>query len=312
MRCLVTGASGHLGSYLTRLLATRGEDVTILVRPSSDLWRLDGALDGIRVIRARMEDLREAAGELRIAAPETVFHLGWSGVTADKRNHPDALIENVTGSLRLFQMVRQAGCGCFVGVGSQAEYGPQSSSISEEMTPTPDTLYGVAKLSVGQMLAALCAKSDIRFLWLRLFATYGPKDDPAHLIPSVIEKLLAGERSSLTAGEQVWDYMYVEDAAECLYRAACAPDAAGIYNLCSGYPETVHRIVERLRDMVDPSLPLGFGDIPYGPGAVMSVRGENAKIRNAIGFSPRTSLCSGLRKTLDWHIQPERNKGTRK
>ena len=45
MRCLVTGASGHLGSFLTRLLVARGEDVTVLVRPSGDLWRLDGVLD---------------------------------------------------------------------------------------------------------------------------------------------------------------------------------------------------------------------------------------------------------------------------
>src|SRR5579872_569897 len=101
MRCLVTGASGHLGSYLTRLLIARGEEVTILVRDSSNLWRLNGVLDRIRLIRGRIEDLAPAAGELRRASPDAVFHLGWSGVTADTRDCADNLINNVAGSLQL-------------------------------------------------------------------------------------------------------------------------------------------------------------------------------------------------------------------
>jgi UDP-glucose 4-epimerase len=301
MRCLVSGASGHLGSYLTRLLIARGEEVTILVRPSSNLWRLDGVLDGVRLIRARLEDIGSAAGELRRAAPNTVFHLAWSGVTKDTRNRPGALIDNVSGSLQLFRMVQEAGCGCWIGIGSQAEYGPHSEPLSEDLAPRPDTVYGVAKLCLGQMLATLCGQSGLRFVWLRLLAIYGPKDDPQHLIPSVIEKLLAGVRPSLTAGEQPWDYLYVEDAAEGVYRTAVTPAAEGVYNLGSGHSETVRRIVERLRDMIEPGLPLGFGEVPYSPGTVMSLRGNITKLRQATGWSPDTDLQSGLRKTLEWH-----------
>jgi UDP-glucose 4-epimerase len=306
MRCLVSGASGHLGSYLTRLLVAQGEDVTILVRPSSNLWRLDGVLDHVRLIHGQLEDVRPAAGELREAAPDTVFHLAWSGVTADARNHRDALIDNITGSLRLFQITQDAGCRCWIGIGSQAEYGPQPEPLAEDLTPRPDTVYGVAKLCLGQMLAALCNQSGVRFVWLRLLATYGPKDDPRHLIPSVIEKLLAGVRPSLTTGEQPWDYLYVEDAAEALYRAAITPAVEGVYNLGSGHSETVRRIVERLRDMIDPGLPLGFGEVPNDPGTVMTLRGNITKLRGAISWSPDTDLESGLRKTLDWHRRKQK------
>jgi nucleoside-diphosphate-sugar epimerase len=301
MRSLVSGASGHLGSYLTRLLIARGEEVTILVRPSSDLWRLDGVLDQVRVIRAPLEDLEPLANELRGAVPDTVFHLAWSGVTADTRNHSDTLIDNVTGALRLFRIAREAGCGCWVGLGSQAEYGPQAAPLAEHLAPRPDTVYGVAKLSLGQMLAALCGAAGMRFVWLRLLAAYGPKDDPRHLIPSVIETLLSGARPALTAGEQLWDYLYVEDAAEAIYRAAATQAAEGMYNLASGHAETVRRMVERLRDMIDPELALGFGEIPYGPGGPMSIRADAGKLRNATGWSAATDLESGLRRTLEWH-----------
>jgi nucleoside-diphosphate-sugar epimerase len=275
-----------------------GEEVTVLVRPTSDLWRLDGVLHKVRVIRGRLEDMAVVAGELRKAAPETVFHLAWSGVTADTRNRPGALIDNVAGSLQLFRIVLEAGCGTWIGLGSQAEYGPQSQTLSEELIARPDTLYGIAKLSLGQMLEALCGQSGLRFVWLRLLATYGPKDDPRHLIPSVIESLLAGKRPSLTSGEQFWDYLYVDDAAKAIYRAAVTP-ARGIYNLASGQAERVRCIVEFLRDRIDPRLPLGFGDLDQG--APPSLRADISRLRTATGWSPEIDLATGLAMTLEWH-----------
>jgi UDP-glucose 4-epimerase len=159
----------------------------------------------------------------------------------------------------------------------------------------------VAKLCVGKLLETLCEVSNARYVWLRLLAAYGPKDNSQHLIPSVIEKLLARSRPSLTTGEQIWDYLYIEDAVEAIQRAASAPDVRGVYNLASGEAHPVREIVSRLRDMVDPSLPLGFGEIPQDPGAVLSLHADITRLRNATGWVPRTDLESGLRKTLDWH-----------
>ncbi len=302
MRCLVTGASGHLGSYLTRHLLDRGEEVAVLVRPTSDLWRLEGVLERVRLIRADLSNLEAAAEEIRRQAPDTVFHCAWSGVTSDTRNRPEHFVNNVTGALQLFRIAQAAGCRCWVGIGSQAEYGNQSEILREDMVPNPDSAYGVAKLHLGKLLQTLCELSDVRYVWLRLLATYGPKDDLKHLIPSVIEKLLERSRPSLTAGEQTWDYLYVADAAEAIYRVANAPEARGVYNLASGESHAVREIVSRLRDMIDLTLPLGFGDIPYGPGALLNLRADVTRLRTATGWAPRTSLESGLRKTVDWHI----------
>jgi nucleoside-diphosphate-sugar epimerase len=297
-----------LGSYLTRLLIALDEDVTILVRPASNLWRLKDVLHHVRLIRTCLEDPLPAEAEIKQAAPDTVFHLAWSGVTPETRNRPGALIDNINGSLQLLRMTQEAGCGTWVGMGSQAEYGPQSQPLSEHLASRPDTLYGVAKSCLCQMLEAWCAQADVRFVWLRLVATYGPKDDPAHLIPFVIEKLRAGARPSLTPGEQPWDYLYVEDAAKAIYRAAVTPSVRGVYNLASGHSETVRQIVERLRDLIDPELPLGFGDIPHGPAGPLSLRADISKLRDATGWSPETDLPSGLRKTLEWYCGKDRNR----
>jgi UDP-glucose 4-epimerase len=301
MRCLVTGASGHLGSYLTRRLLDCGEEVSVLVRPQSDLWRLEGVLNRVRLIRADLRNIEHASEEIHQQSPETVFHCAWSGVTSDTRNRPEHLILNINSGLRLFQLVQEAGCRCWVGIGSQAEYGRQSEILREDMIPQPDTPYGVAKLCLGKLLQTLCEESNIRYIWLRLLATYGPKDDSRHLLPSVIEKLLERSQPSLTTGEQNWDYLYIEDAVEAIHRAASTPDAQGIYNLASGETHSVREIVCRLRDMIDPLLPLGFGDVPYGPGGAFNIRADVTRLRNSTGWVAQTTLESGLRKTLEWH-----------
>jgi UDP-glucose 4-epimerase len=301
MRCLVTGASGHLGSYLTRRLLDCGDEVTVLVRPESDLWRLEGVLERVRLIRMDLRNLGAGASEIHLKPVETVFHCAWSGVTSDTRNRADHVVGNISGALQLFQIAQAAGCRCWVGIGSQAEYGRQTGILREDQIPQPDTTYGIAKLCLGQLLEMLCGLSGVRYVWLRLLATYGPKDNMQHLIPSVIEKLLTGSRPALTHGEQNWDYLYIEDAVEAIDRVARTPDTQGMYNLASGEAHSVREIVTRLRDMIDPSLPLGFGEIPYGPGAVLNLQADVTRLRNATGWAPRTNLLCGLRTTLDWH-----------
>ena len=91
MRCLVTGASGHLGSYLTRRLLEAGHTVTVVVRPQSDLWRLAEVIADTTVIRSQLEDIDQVESALMAAAPEVVFHLAWHGVTSKFRNDLDQI-----------------------------------------------------------------------------------------------------------------------------------------------------------------------------------------------------------------------------
>ena len=303
MRCLVTGASGHLGSFVVRHLVAHGVTVSAFVRPESDLWRLEGLLDDIEIIRADITNLMIARDAIMAFAPEVVVHSAWFGVSSGHWDDPRQISANVTGSLDLLDICRRAGARCWIGIGSQAEYGPTPGVLTEDTPVRPMTAYGVAKLSTGLLTQKICELAGMRYLWLRLLAIYGPKDDERHLIPTVIRHLLASERPLLTAGEQRWDYLYIEDAAESIYRGMITPDARGIFNLGSGNARSIRCIVECIRDMIDPGLQLGFGEIPYRADQGMHLDADISRVSAVTGWEPQTSLADGLRRTLEWHRQ---------
>ena len=120
------------------------------------------------------------------------------------------------------------------------------------------------------------------------------------MLPSVILALLRGEKPALTLGEQRWDYLYVEDAVDAIWRAATTSSAQGVFNLGSGEAHTIKSIVERVRDLIDHNLPLGFGEVPYRPDQIMHLQADISRLKQVAGWSPQVSLDEGLRRTVDW------------
>jgi len=132
------------------------------------------------------------------------------------------------------------------------------------------------------------------------FSAYGPADDERHMLPGLIRTLLRREKPALTAGEQVWDYLYVADAVNALC-ASLECEAAGFFNLASGASCLLREFISSVRDYMDPELPLGFGEVQYAPGQVMHMEADISRLRAATGWSPEISLPEGIRRTVDWH-----------
>ena len=299
MKVLVTGASGFIGSAVALDLARRGHEVAVLLREGSDPWRLGDSLQGMRVVRGDLSDATTYAGALEGFAPEAVAHLGWTGVANHDRNDWRQA-HNVGQAAALLQAAFVAGARHFVGCGSQAEYGPRPDRTPETAPLQPTTAYGGAKVATFQLLQPLCAVHGVRFAWARFFSTYGPRDEAHWMIPQLIGRLLRGERPALTEGRQLWDYLHVRDAAAAVARLVEEPAAVGAFNVGSGKPVPLRRIVETIRDAAAPGAPLGFGEVPYRPDQVMHLEAGIEKLVAATGWSPAIPLEEGVRETVEW------------
>ena len=303
MKVLLTGASGFVGSYVLRqLLALPGAEVGVLLRDPRGAWRIQADLPRTEVLHASLDDADALEAAVGGFAPSHVAHLAWSGVLGKDRNDPSQRA-NVGRSTRLLEVAAQAGARHFIGLGSQAEYGPCQAKIDEATPTAPTTLYGEAKLSTCRTSAELCERFGMRFAWLRLFSSYGPQDSPEWMIPYLTLKLLHRERPAVTAAEQLWDYIYVDDAAAAIAAVVRSEQAAGVFNLGSGTAPRLRDIIEMVRDAIDPSLPVGFGEVPYRPDQVMHLEADIGRLKRATGWKPAVPLSQGIRQTVEWYAK---------
>jgi UDP-glucose 4-epimerase len=304
MKVAITGATGFVGSFVLRsILQDQKHEVAVLGRNRETAWRIDDVMDKAQWIQADLDDAETYSKALHAFVPDAVIHLAWSGVGSADRNSPQQF-QSLSSSLNLLEAAISAGCKHWVGLGSQAEYGRCRNRVTENQATQPTTLYGQSKLSAGQLMAMRCKQVDVRFAWMRLFSSFGPTDNPEWMIPYLIRQLSRKERPALTLGEQLWDYIYVEDAANAVYSVLNSPEASGVFNLGSGKTIQLRRFVEKIRDRIDPSLPLGFGEVAYREDQVMHLEADNSRLIELTGWEPVTPLDTAIANTVAWYTRP--------
>ncbi len=271
----------------------------VLLRPTADPWRIADCIDSVTVINGAFHKPAEYFEALRRFAPDTVLHLAWHGVGRAERDAPEQVGINVPGTVDLFQASAQAGANTFIAAGSQAEYGPSDKRIDETHPTRPTSLYGAAKLATLGLLEHLAEARAIRLAWLRVFSLYGPQDGESTMIATLARSLLAGERPATTDGSQRWDYLYVDDAAAA-FLAVARSGAVGVFNVGSGLAAPLREAMCTLRDLIDPTLEIGFGELPLAPGAVTRLEPDVTRLKELTGWAPKVSLREGLRQTVSW------------
>ena len=134
-------------------------------------------------------------------------------------------------------------------------------------------------------------------------------DNPEWLIPYLIKTLAKKDRPQLTSAEQLWDYIYIEDVAAAIRAVLDSKSASGIFNLGSGNAYRLKSIIEEIRDLIDPSLPLGFGEIKYRSDQVMHLEADISKLSVTTGWVPKINIRDGIKKTVAWYTQGEVDDG---
>lgn len=293
-RAVVTGPTGVLGTALIKKLIKEGIETHVVCHPGSKRTASIINHPLVNKIECDMSNIKELP-ILIGSSCDAFFHLAWLG-TQNHNNRMDMYLQNtnVSYTLDAVEAAHDLNCKVFVGAGSQAEYGRIDGIIHPDTVAKPISGYGMAKLCAGQMTKVMCKEYGIRHVWPRVVSTYGINDSPNTLISVVIDKLLSGQKPALTAGEQVWDYLYSEDAADAFLKMAeCGKDGA-VYVLGSGQTKKLREFMEIIRNAINPKLPLGLGEIPYYKDQAMHLEADVFSLTNDTGWKPTTSFQDGI------------------
>ena len=300
-RYILTGATGMIALALVRLIMQSADDPEIfcVIRPGSAKRERIPDNPAVHIIECDLHDL-DRLPQLIHSRCDVFYHFAWEGTFGTSRN--DALLQesNIKYTLDAVNAAHALGCDCFIGAGSQAEYGRSERNLRPDTPVRAETGYGIAKCAAGNLSRLLCQNLGIRHIWARILSVYGPYDGENTLVMSCIRAFLNSEKIALTKGEQIWDYLHCDDAARAfLFMAENGKDGA-VYPLGSGTGRPLSEYISSIHVATGSAGSLCFGERPYAEKQVMYLCADLSSLTRDTGFLPEISFDEGIRMTVDW------------
>jgi UDP-glucose 4-epimerase len=288
-RVLVTGASGFIGSHLSRRLLALGAELHAVSRATQthndagQWWQAD---------LSNSARVNEVVATIK---PELIYHLA-SHVSGsrDLAAVVPTLQANLVSTVNLMTAAAEFGCPRVVLAGSLEE--PQGNIA------TPSSPYAAAKWAASGYARMFHSLYATQTIGLRIAMVYGPNQpDASKLIPYVIRSLLRGEAPQLASGRREVDWIYVDDVVDAMIASADSQhDGCLSVEIGSGSSVSIGEIAERLCRLISPSLRPILGAIADRP-CDRSWTADITLAQEKLGWQPRTQLDDGLRKTVDWY-----------
>lgn len=270
MKVAVTGASGFIGRHVLAELGKHDVDLVAVTRDSARLHDLDKSIRIVEIdIASHAPDCFEQMGR-----PDVLIHLAWDGLPNYKSLHH--FESELPIQYRFLKGLIEAGLPTLLVTGTCFEYGMQSGPLAPDMQTVPDNPYGYAKDALRKQLGYLQALKQYNLIWARLFYMYGEGQPRTSLYPLLKEAVAKGDKVfNMSGGEQLRDYLPVEEIAHQIVSLALAPCDIGATNICSGKPISVRCLVEQWLHEHSWEIELNLGYYPYPDYESMAFWGED-------------------------------------
>jgi UDP-glucose 4-epimerase len=306
MRVLVTGGAGFIGSHLCEALVARGDEVVALDDLSTgsaanvpvDVELVTGSV-------ADAEQVRTAVGR----GFDAVLHVAGQASIFRSFDRPERDLEiNVVGTLNVLEACIAAAVPRLVYASSMTVYGEPADVPTPEAAPCePLSYYGVTKYAAERYAQIAGGRDDVELAVtsLRMFNVYGERQSLSNPYQGVLAifvgNVLRGEPITIHSdGKQTRDFVYARDVVDAWLRVLDEPTATAnsVFNVGSGRETSIAELADAVGSAAGTR-----SDVRFAPAQLGDIRRSAADVRaleRATGWSPRTSLEDGLRRTLEW------------
>lgn len=300
MRALVTGAAGFVGAVLARRLVSDGHEVHAMVRPGSDLWRLETIAATVHEV-----DIAEQPAVSDVVSrihPEWVFHLAAYGAYPFQTDFRAMVRTNVLGTIHLVESCLRVGFEVLVNTGSSSEYGFTDHAPCEIEEPRPSSDYAVTKLTATLYCRAAAARSGRSIPTLRLYSVYGPYEEPSRFVPQLAVRGLEGKLPPLVSPDIARDFVFVDDVVEAFLAAANLPGTApgAVYNVGTGRQTSIREAVAIARRVLSIELVPEWGTMPNRAWDTSIWVANRDRIERELGWKPGTTFEEGFSRFTRW------------
>lgn len=328
MKILVTGGAGFIGSALIRYIMDKSSDAVINV----DKLTYAGNLESLRSVadnkryyfeQADICDLIEIKRIFNVHKPDAVMHLAAESHVDRSITSPEAFIQtNIVGTYNMLEAAREYWKSLrhdlkdkfrFHHVSTDEVYGDldrDAEPFNENSPYKPNSPYSASKAASDHLVRAWHRTYKLPVLLTNCSNNYGPYHFPEKLIPLVILNALEGKPLPVFgSGDQVRDWLYVDDHASALYEVLKGGTVGETYAIGSNNEKSNIDVVLSICDLLDGLVPLNIGSyrdqiihVADRPGHDKRYAIDSRKIKNEIGWIPEETFETGLKKTVLWYL----------
>ena len=298
-RVILTGASGFIGRHAVSELLKNNYEVHALYHERKPVEEKNVICHQVNLFDYSQQELFMSKFK-----PTHLLHFAWYAVHGKYWNS----LENfrwVQASLELLKLFHQYGGKRAVLAGTCAEYDWRYGYCSEQITPlVPLTLYGTCKNALQHLLKEFSQVTGLSSAWGRIFFLYGPYENPNRLVSSVILNLFQNKTAPCSHGNQIRDFLYVEDVASA-FVSLLTSNVNGPVNIASGRPVTLREVALAAAECFGARERVQFGALPAPEHEPPLIVGDSRRLADEVGWRPVHDLATGIAQTVRyWH---ERN-----
>ncbi len=293
MKILLTGASGFLGKNLAARLKKDGHNILQTAKKQAD-----------NTVSVDLLDYRSTKNIIEDFRPEVIFHCGAIVNLSRNLETAEKCIDiNIKGSLNLLEACRAHPPKKFIHTSTEEIYGNSSAPFKESSLPQPPSMYSISKLAVENLSAGYGKEIGFIVRSIRLATMYGFDTNTQRMVPSIVLKALKNEPVELNSGKKKRDYLYIEDAVECMVRAMTCEtgETCEVINAGGGRSYSLEELAKKVIAVAESDSELRLGVFPDRVNESDLWLMDISKAKKILNWEPKMELIEGIKKTVDYY-----------
>ena len=292
-KILITGGTGFIGANLARYFVQRGDEVILLVKPSSNRWRITDIEHDLELMLFNINQ----HSYIKEIAPDWIFHTAVYGGYSWQQGLNTIMKTNLNGTIRFLNECIETGFESFINTGSSSEYGFKNHPTDEDECVEPNSNYAFSKASATLYCQFKARELNLPISTLRLYSVYGQYEDGKRFIPQIILNGLNKKYPTLSSPDTARDYVHIDDVIKA-YELAAQFNSGEIINIGTGEQTTISDVVTLAQDKFRINQMARFNTLENRIWDTNVWVAEN-KLIKSYGWNPM-DFKTGFDKTVKW------------